>query len=34
VGIDIFPFTRAEIAAREPSPLLDAVRASRWRYRR
>lgn len=34
VGIDLFPFTREEMAAREPSPLLDAVRASRWRYRR
>lgn len=34
VGIDLFPFTAAEIAARRPSPLLDAVDASRWRYRR
>jgi predicted nucleotidyltransferase len=34
VGVDLFPYTREEIAAREPSPLLDAARASRWRYRR
>jgi len=34
VGIDLFPFTIAEIEARRPSPLLDAVGASRWRYRR
>jgi predicted nucleotidyltransferase len=34
VGLDLFPFTREELAAREPSPLLDAVRVSRWRYRR
>jgi hypothetical protein len=34
VGIDLFPFTDEEAAALEPSPILDAVRASRWRYRR
>ncbi len=34
VGVDIFPYTRDEMAGLEPSPLLDAVRASRWRYRR
>ena len=33
VGIDLFPYTRAEMAARAPSPLLDAVAASGWRYR-
>jgi predicted nucleotidyltransferase len=34
VGLDLFPFTRAEIASRAPSPLLDAVAKSAWRYRR
>lgn len=34
VGVDIFPYTRDEMAGLAPSPLLDAVRASRWRYRR
>jgi Nucleotidyltransferase domain len=34
VGIDIFPFTREEIAARAGSPLLDAVARSGWRYAR
>jgi predicted nucleotidyltransferase len=34
VGVDLFPFTRAEIAAQTPSPLLDAVARSRWRYGR
>jgi hypothetical protein len=34
VGIDLFPFTADEVEARRPSPLLDAVAASRWRYRR
>jgi hypothetical protein len=32
--VDGFPFTRAEIAERTPSPLLDAVAQSRWRYER
>ncbi len=35
VGVDLFPFTREEIAARStPSVLLDAVARSRWRYAR
>ena len=34
VGMDIFPYTRAEEASLEPSPLLEAVRKSGWRYRR
>ena len=34
VGVDLFPYTREEIAARAPSPLLDAVARSRWRYAR
>jgi predicted nucleotidyltransferase len=34
VGLDLFPFTVQEIEARGASPLLDAVAASRWRYRR
>jgi hypothetical protein len=34
VGVDLFPFTREEIVARTPSPLLDAVARSRWCYSR
>lgn len=34
VGVDLFPFTREEIAARTPSPILEAVRRSSWRYTR
>jgi predicted nucleotidyltransferase len=34
VGVDVFPFTRAELAEREGSPLLEAVRRSAWRYER
>jgi len=34
VGVDLFPFTREEIAERSPSPLLDAAGRSTWRYRR
>ncbi|HEV8441799.1 MAG TPA: nucleotidyltransferase domain-containing protein [Methylomirabilota bacterium] len=34
VGVDLFPFTREEVSARIPSPLLDAVARSRWRYSR
>ena len=34
VGVDLFPYTREEIASRVSPGLLDAVRASRWRYRR
>jgi predicted nucleotidyltransferase len=32
VGVDLFPYTREEVAARAPSPLLAAVARSRWRY--
>ncbi len=34
VGVDLFPYTRAEMAQLAPSPLLDAVARSTWRYRR
>jgi len=34
VPVDLFPFTREELEARADSPLLAAVAASRWRYRR
>jgi predicted nucleotidyltransferase len=34
LGVDLFPYTREEIAARAPSPVLDAVRRRRWRYTR
>ena len=34
VGLDLFPYTREEIAARAGSPLLEAVRRSPWRYSR
>jgi predicted nucleotidyltransferase len=34
VGVDLFPYTREEIAARTPSLLLDAVARSSWRYQR
>jgi predicted nucleotidyltransferase len=34
VGVDLFPYTRAEMAARAPSPLLEAVDRSDWRYPR
>ncbi len=34
VGVDVFPFTREEMADRAPSPVLDAVARSRWRYAR
>ena len=33
VPVDVFPFTRAEMEERHDSPLLAAVRKSRWRYR-
>lgn len=33
VGVDLFPYTRAELRALEPSALLRSVDASRWRYR-
>jgi len=34
VAVDVFPFTRDEITDRAPSPVLDAVARSRWRYSR
>jgi len=34
VGVDLFPYTQDEIAARVPSALLDTVERSRWRYAR
>ena len=34
VGVDLFPYTREEIAARATSPLIEAVARSRWRYER
>jgi predicted nucleotidyltransferase len=34
VGIDVFPYTRAELHARRDSPLVRATEASTWRYRR
>lgn len=34
VGVDLFPFTRVEMVDRAPSPVLDAVARSLWRYTR
>jgi predicted nucleotidyltransferase len=34
VGLDVFPYTRKEVAELAPSPILDAVNRSRWRYKR
>ena len=34
VGVDLFPYTRDEMTARAPSPLLAAVARSHWRYAR
>jgi predicted nucleotidyltransferase len=34
VAVDLFPFTRAELADRASSPVLRAANASRWRYLR
>jgi len=34
VGVDLFPFTRAEIEDRRGSSMLDPVARSTWRYRR
>jgi hypothetical protein len=34
VAVDVFPFTRDEITDRAPSPVLDAVARSGWRYAR
>jgi hypothetical protein len=30
--VDVFPFTRAEMAELRESPLLVAVKKSNWRY--
>jgi len=34
VPVDLFPYTREEMAELTPSLLLDATTQSRWRYRR
>lgn len=34
VGVDLFPYTGEELASLRPSPILDAVDKSSWRYRR
>jgi predicted nucleotidyltransferase len=34
VGMDLFPYTRAEIEARSASPMIAEVRRSSWRYSR
>jgi hypothetical protein len=34
VGLDLFPYTRDELAALEDSPVVKAARRSRWRYAR
>jgi predicted nucleotidyltransferase len=34
VGVDLFPYTREEIATLTPSLLLEAVARSTWRYAR
>ena len=34
VGVDLFPYTRNEMAGLASSPLIAAVRSSRWRYSR
>jgi predicted nucleotidyltransferase len=34
VPVDLFPYTREELRERADSPLMRAVAASRWRYRR
>ncbi len=34
VPMDIFPFTRAEMAELDSSPLLVAVKKSNWRYKK
>jgi predicted nucleotidyltransferase len=34
VPVDVFPYTRQELQDRADSPLMAAVAASRWRYRR
>ena len=34
VGVDLFPYTKDEIKSLGSSPILVAVRKSKWRYRR
>ncbi len=34
VGLDLFPYTREELARLEASPMTAAFRRSRWRYGR
>ncbi len=34
IPVDLFPYTREEIARLASSPLLPAVERSQWRYRR
>jgi len=34
VGVDVFPYTHEEVASLAPSPILEDVRRSSWRYRR
>ena len=34
VGMDLFPYTGEEVESLAPSPVLDEVRRSSWRYRR
>jgi predicted nucleotidyltransferase len=34
VGMDLFPYTRAEIDARAGSPMIAEMRRSTWRYSR
>ena len=34
VGLDLMPYTRAEIEARQDSPFFSDILASHWRYRR
>lgn len=34
LSVDVFPYTRDEVAARRPSRFLDDIEASTWRYRR
>lgn len=34
VGMDLFPYTRAEIESRSGSPIVEEVRRSSWRYSR
>ena len=34
VGVDVFPYTSQELESLAPSPILEDVRRSTWRYRR